>query len=160
MGIDTAQPTAQSGVTTSGARIVPVPIDSAAAFLARYDQATPAPIALAFGAFEEDLTLIGAAVVGDQRGSGARLALVIDPARRKLKIGSDLLHVVVTEASGRGIQRLRVSYPEGATGADALIRSSALLAARRRVGGDVTTVLLLPRAHGAHLADDRSPEHP
>lgn len=139
-----AEDPVQVAMTTSGARIAPLSEATVRTFLARLDQPAPESVDAALGAFEEGQTLIGVAALGDRRNTGASLTIVIVPARRKLKIGSDLLHAAVAEAASSGVKRLLVTYPEDAAGSDALFRSSSLLTARRRVGGEVTTVLLVP----------------
>jgi len=136
-------------VTISGARIAPCPADLAGSFLARFDQRPPQRPIVVLGAFEEDQTLIGVAAVGDQDDANAFFVIVVDPARRELKIGSDLLHAAIeaTEAiaavEAPGIRRLRTIYRQSAA-ADRLLDSSGLLVARRRAGGEVTAVVFLP----------------
>jgi len=136
--------TLRPAMTASGARIAALSPQSARGFLARFDHPVPSSIAIALGAFEEDRTLIGIALTGEIRNAVAPLAILVEPCRRRIKVGSDLLHAMTDEVARKGARRIVVTYPTDARGIDALLRSSGLLAASRRAGGEVTTVLFLP----------------
>ncbi len=142
------QPTVDDGgappvTTTSGTTIATISREAANSFLARFDQLRTLPPTVALGAFEEGHTLIGVATLTGRTDASATLVVVVDPARRKLKIGSDLLHSAVARASSAGLRRLIVTYACDAVGADALFRSLSLLSARRQAQGTVTTVLFV-----------------
>lgn len=130
--------------TLSGAKITAIAADTAEAFLARIVVPAPEAIEVALGALQDDGTLIGVAVLGAVTAGRSSATVAVAPERRRMKIGSDLLHLLVAEATRRGVRRLRVSYRADAPAADALIRSSGLVAARRVVTGTVTAVLLCP----------------
>jgi GNAT superfamily N-acetyltransferase len=138
----TGKGSAETTMTSSGARVAPLAAEIARSFLQRHDQAVPASIALALGAFEE-ATLVAVAALGERNGAGAALTLVVDPARRKLRIGSDLLDRAVAEAAALGVRRLLATYAAGTAGVEALLRSSELLQARRRAGNTVTALLFV-----------------
>lgn len=143
------QPTVDDGgappvTAASGATIATISSEAANRFLARFDQPTSAPPDVALGAFEEGHTLIGAATLSRTRDDNATLVVIVDQSGRKLKIGSDLLHAAVTEAASAGLRRLIVTFPSDAAAADALVRSSPPLSARRQAAGTVTTALFLP----------------
>ncbi len=121
-----------------------IPGDTADAFLTRVGRARPDDVDAAFGAFGDDGTLIGVAVLGVTPAGTAPALVVVLPERRHHHVGGDLLRRVIDEATKRGALRMRVTYPAGAVGAEDLIRSCGLLSARRTVGGVVTVILLFP----------------
>ena len=137
-------PTQPLLATTSGAKLAPISTDAAEAFLARVGQRGPETTEIALGALGDDMRLIGVAVLGaggDSRSSSATVA--VTPERRRLQIGSDLLHALLGAAARRGVRRVSATYPVGATGAEALVRSVGLPTARRVVNGQVTAVILV-----------------
>ncbi len=130
--------------TASGATLRRIPAETANRFLARFDHQASGSSEIALGAFEEHHTLIGVATLTRRCNSSAALVVIVDRARRKLRIGSDLLHAAVSEAGSAGLRRLTASYPSDALAADALFSSSPFLTARRRADGRVTIVLFVP----------------
>jgi GNAT superfamily N-acetyltransferase len=144
------QPTVDDGgaapvTTPSGATVTTISRETATRVLARFDQPTTPPPILARGAFEEGRTRIGAATLTGRTDPSATLVIIVDPARRKLKIGSDLLQAPVTQAAAAALRRFVVTYASSsAAAADALFRSSPLVSARRQAQGRVTTVPFVP----------------
>lgn len=132
--------------TTSGGTITTISREVANRFLARFDQPTTRSPTVARGAFDEGHTLIGAATLTGRTDPSATLVIVVDPDRRKHKIGSDLLCAAVAQAASAGLRRLIVTYASDAVGSDELFRSSPLASARRQAHGTVTTVLFVPAA--------------
>jgi len=127
--------------TASGAKLAAIPADVAEAFLARLGEHGPASIEAALGAHEDSGTLIGVAAFGDVSADHGSFIVAVVPDRRRLKIGSDLLHALVADAARSGVRWFQVSYPAGAADADALARSCGLTIARRVGAGTVTAVL-------------------
>ena len=133
-------------VTASGAKIVAISAEAAEAFLARVSEASPG-IEVALGALQDDGVLIGVAILGTAANRvQAPATVAVSPARRRLMVGSDLLHALLAEATARGVQRLHVTYPVGKPGAEGLIRSSGLVTARRIAHGVVAAIVLVPAA--------------
>ena len=129
------------GATSSGAKCAAIPSDVAEAFLARLNEHGPDPIEVALGAHEDDGTLIGVAAFGAVRADHGSLIVAVVPERRRLKIGSDLLHELMASSARTGIRWFQVSYPTDAAATDALIRACGLTTARRVEAGTVTVVL-------------------
>jgi len=127
--------------TASGATLAAIPSEVAEAFLARLGEHGPDSIEMALGAHEDDGTLMGVAAFGAVRGDHGSLIVAVVPERRRLNIGSDLLHALVAEAARTGIRWFQVSYPADAAAADALVRTCGLTAARRVDAGTITAVL-------------------
>jgi GNAT superfamily N-acetyltransferase len=130
--------------TASGAKLEAITTDAAKGFLARLSERGPDTIGIALGAFESDGALIGVAVLGEPSASSAPAVVAVAPERRRLKVGSDLLHALLAETARRGVRRVFVTYPAHSPSADALIRASGLVAARRVVNGLATVVLAVP----------------
>ena len=128
--------------TTSGARIRPIHVDQADRFLRRIGVAAPDPLDFALGAHQDDATLIGVAALGITVKNRARAVVAVAPERRRLRVGTDLAHDLVTEAARLDIRNLWFRYPISAA-ADALVRSIGLIAARRVANGEVTATFLL-----------------
>ena len=131
----------QYPATASGAKLTSVPAEAATALLARLGVPAPDSIECAIGAHQDDGTLIGVAALGAVRAANGSLVIAVVPERRRLKIGIDLLHAIVNDAARIGVRRFLVCYARGAVAADALLRSSGLITARRVVNGNVTAVL-------------------
>lgn len=136
--------TATGTATASGATIRAIPTETAAHFLTRFDQAIAGTPEITLGAFEEGHTLIGAVALARRSEDKADAVLFVDPARRNLKIGSELLHAAVIEAGVAGFRRVVCAYSGDAVAADRLLRSSPFLVARRRREGRVTAILFAP----------------
>lgn len=130
--------------TRSGAKIVAVSTDAAEAFLGRVGVRGPEEIWVALAALQDTGAMIGIAVLGASAADDGRVMIAVAPERRRLRVGSDLLDALATEAEERGVESLRLSYPADAIAADALLRGSGLVTARTVVNGVVTSVLFLP----------------
>jgi hypothetical protein len=137
----TAGGTERQRVTASGAKVDSIRPEQATAFLTRLCEPSAEPIELALGAHEDDGTLIGVAAFGAVRRDHASLMVVVAPERRRLKVGTDLLHLLVVDAERSGIRWFEVTYPVGSAAADALVGTSARSSARRVVGDTVIAVL-------------------
>lgn len=132
-------------LTTSGAKIVSVSTDAAEAFLGRVGVRGPEEIWVALAALQDTGAMIGVAVLGASSADDGRVMVAVAPERRRLRVGSDLLHALAAEAEARAVTHLRLSYPaDAAAAADALLRGSGLATARSLVNGVVTSVLFLP----------------
>jgi GNAT superfamily N-acetyltransferase len=129
--------------TASGARIAPIPAAQARVFLARLDETAPERVDVALGAVEDDESLIGVAVLSAAVHRGAAMIAVL-PSRRRLKVGSDLLHALLEQAATRAIYYL-TGCPRRASAAatDALLRSFGLVAARHVHHGTATIVVVV-----------------
>jgi ribosomal protein S18 acetylase RimI-like enzyme len=128
-------------VTESGTRIVAVSIDAAAGFLDRVGARRPDEIWVALAAVQDAETMVGVAVLGATPADLSRITVAVVPERRRLHIGTDLLHALVAEAARSDCQYLRISYPADDTAADVFLQSSGLVAARQALNGVVTVVL-------------------
>ena len=98
----------------------------------------------AWGAFEDDTTLIGAAALARVSGTTFWAQIVVAPERRRLGIGGELLCIAIREASEAGGRRLIGSHPAGAIEPRALLESQPLSVARRVQHGQAEVVLLIP----------------
>ena len=103
MSTDTTEGTRLA--TMSGAQVRPTSAGRARMFLACLDQPTSERVDLALGAYEDDDTLIGVAVL-NQLNSHATGLVAVTPSRRHLGIGGDLLHALRDAAAARGIHSL------------------------------------------------------
>ena len=129
--------------TASGARIVPIPATRARAFFIRLDEPAQEGVDVAFGAMEDDGSLIGAAVLSSTVNRGAAMVTVL-PARRRLKVGSDLLHALLEQAAARGIDNLRCRPRRPSVATDGLLRSLGLVASRQVRERTITIVASVP----------------
>jgi GNAT superfamily N-acetyltransferase len=130
-------------VTASGAHLRPVDPEVAAAFLARLGEAGPEPIETAVGAYEDNGTMIGVAVLGPSSRQRASLTVAVTPERRRLKVGSDLLGALLGRAGAEGLGYVACSHPV-AVPAEGLARSMGLITARRVHQGVATVVVVVP----------------
>jgi hypothetical protein len=81
--------------TLSGAQVREVAESDARAFLSRHSAPlTHQPIRLALGAFEDNGSLVGVLAITGPPDCVATIHLAIVPERRRLKLGTDLLHTV------------------------------------------------------------------
>lgn len=115
---------------------------AAEAFIVGLGEPLPDSIDLAIATYDNG-TMIGAAVLGPTVSGTAVAVIVVDTGWRRLGIGRSLMHDLVAAATSRGTERLRITYPARSTAADALVRSSGLIFARRTSGGVATAILLL-----------------
>ena len=132
-------------VTSSGAKIAPVSVEAAEAFLARVGERGPDEIWIALAALKDDESMIGIAVLGASVSDEGRAMVAISPEYRRLQIGTDLLHALGEDAHARGLRFMRIGYRADATTVDALVRSSGLMASREVANGLVTAVLFTAR---------------
>ncbi len=100
---------------------------------------------VAWGAFEDGTTLIGAAAVARVAVATFRAQIGVAPERRRLGIGTELLDVAIREASAGGGRRLIGSYPTCALEPRALIKAQPLSIARRLRHGQAEVVLFIPQ---------------
>lgn len=102
--------------TLSGAHIRVLEESEARVFLSRHS--TPLlqqPIRLALGAFEDSGSLLGVLAITGPPDCVATIHLAITPERRRLKLGTDLVHTVTTdhpEMLGRRPRFCRAITPE------------------------------------------------
>jgi hypothetical protein len=89
--------------------------------------------------FEVHHTLIGVVTLARRCNDSTAFAVIVDPARRKLRIDGGLLDSEESEASSSGLRRLTARYPSDALAADAS-GFSLFLTAHRRAEGRVTTI--------------------
>ena len=101
---------------------------------------------VAWGAFEDDTTLIGAAALARVSGATFWAQIAVAPERRRLGIGAELLDMAIREASAGGGRRLIGSYPSCAVEPRALVEAHALSMARRVQQGQAEVVLFIPAA--------------
>jgi len=127
---DAPAPVAKRTVTFSGARIADIPPARAQMFLASLDEPVRRRIDLAIGAFQDDLQLIGVGVVAIT-ARRATTFVAVHPARRRLGVGSDLLHAILDDATAGGVERLS-GQPGSPVG-------RAFVAALRRRSSDATS---------------------
>jgi len=127
--------------TASGAKIDAVSADAAEAFLARVEQRAPGDIDAALAALQDDGSIIGAAVLSAGLGGRMHGLVAVSPDRRRLRVGSDLLHALMLAAAARGHARVHGSYRVGDGASDALVRSSGNAQTFRTVNGIVTVML-------------------
>lgn len=128
-------------VAQSGAQIVSVTPAAAEAFLDRLGAPGPDEIWLALAAMQDDRTMVGVAVVGATPADMSRIMVAVAPERRRLHIGTDLLHALCAEALQSDIHLLRISYPLRDVAADAFLSASGLVAGRQVLNDVVTLVL-------------------
>ena len=133
----------QVGSTQSGARIVAVTPEAAEGFLERIGVRGPDEIWVALAAMQDDATMIGVAVLGDKPADLCRIMAAVPPERRRLHIGTDLLHVLLAEAMQSDVHLLRISYPARDVAADAFLQASGLVTDRQLLNDVVTVVLAM-----------------
>jgi GNAT superfamily N-acetyltransferase len=138
-------PTEGTPVTTSGAHLAAIETEVAVTFLARLGGVSPEPIEIALGALEDDGTLIGVAVLGPTIRQREWATVAVTPARRRLKVGSDLLGTLLRHAGTRGLRYLACCQRAGAaeTASTALLRSMGLISARRVCQGAATLLVVV-----------------
>jgi GNAT superfamily N-acetyltransferase len=134
-------------LTTCGAKIEVISIDTARIFLERFGE--PSAIAgttsSAWGVFEDATPLIGVAVLAISGSStNGQACLAVVPARRRLGVGSDLLHLLVEEAGMRGLRTLVGVYPAADPAPQGLARALSLTVARRIHDKSARIVIILP----------------
>jgi GNAT superfamily N-acetyltransferase len=129
-------------VTTSGAHLGVIDPEGAAEFLDRLGEVGPEPIEVALGALEDDGTLIGVAALGPSTRQRAWATVAVTPARRRLKVGSDLLGALLLHAGTRDLRYLACAQPTVAAGT-AEVRSMGLITARRVHHGVATLVVVV-----------------
>ena len=141
-----AHDSGMTAASTSGAGVSSISVEAAENLMAQADERLPGPIDVAFGAVEDDGRLIGVAVLCSAAflTSVANATLVVSADRRRLNIGTDLMHRVVAEAGARRLSHLKISYPATAVAADAFLGSLGLVTAKRVLAGTVTTVVAVP----------------
>jgi hypothetical protein len=128
--------------TLSGARLAPIDPGQAASFLAHLGQRAPTPLDTTFGAFEDNGALIGVATLDTPKLCVVSATVAVRPERRRLKVGSDLLHLLICHAHRSNVRYVVFASAE-ATGIEAVARSLGLTAARRVHRGIVTTVVVV-----------------
>jgi GNAT superfamily N-acetyltransferase len=135
----------ETPVTASGAHLAVIAPEVAAGFLARLGEVGPQAIEVALGALEDDGTLIGVAVLGPAIRQRAWATVAVTPARRRLKVGSDLLGALLRQPDIRGLRYLACSRPavSAGTAGPALVRSLGLITARRVHQGMATLVVVV-----------------
>lgn len=131
----------QMALTRSGARIVPVAPEVAEAFLERIGSRGPDEIWVAIAAMQDDATMVGVAVLGATPADLSRIMIAVTPERRRLHIGTDLLHVLLAEAARSDVHLLRISYPARDAAADAFLQASGAVTGRQVLNDVVTLVL-------------------
>jgi len=143
-----ADPYPSPTMSASGARLKPVRSVAALAFFERF----AAPVqdicrhADAWGAFEDDATLIGAAALARLSGATFWAQIVVAPQRRWLGIGGELLDIAIHRASQAGGRRLIGSHSDRAIEPRRLVESQPLLVARRLKHGQAQVVLFIAEA--------------
>lgn len=135
--------------TASGAKIEAVSPEAAEAFLARVEQRPPGDVDAALAALQDDGSMIGIAVLSLGLGGRVHGVVAVAPDRRRLQVGSDLLHALVIAAANRGHSRLHGSYRVGDRASDALVRSAGMGATVRMLHGIVTVMLSFPASTAA-----------
>jgi GNAT superfamily N-acetyltransferase len=133
-------------LTTCGAQIEVISIDTARIFLDRFGQ--PSSIAgtacSAWGVFQDSTTLIGVAALAISGSStNGQAFLSVMPIRRRLGVGSDLLQLLVDEAGMRGLRTLVGVYPAADPAPQGLARALGLTVARRIDDKSARIVILL-----------------
>lgn len=131
----------QPGVTRSGAHVVPVEAEVAAAFLERVGARGPDEIWVALAAMQDHATMVGVAVLGATPADLSRIMIAVSPERRRLHIGTDLLHGLLAEAAQSDVHLLRISYPVRDVAADAFLQASGVVTGRQVLNDVVTLVL-------------------
>src|SRR5262245_1716946 len=110
------------GPTVSGARLAPIDPAQAGSFLAHLGERAPTSVVTAFGAFEDNGALIGVATLEAPKLAVVSATVAVRPERRRLKVGSDLLHLVMRHAPSVGASYL-VFGPSEATAIEPVARS-------------------------------------
>jgi GNAT superfamily N-acetyltransferase len=136
-------------VTASGAHLRPIDAEVAAAFLVRLGEAGPGSIDTAVGAYEDNGTMIGVAVLGPSSRQRAWATVAVTRERRRLKVGSDLLGALLGRAAAQGLHYVASSHPvaalaEGLAPSEGLARSLGLITAHRVHQGMTTVVVVVP----------------
>jgi GNAT superfamily N-acetyltransferase len=128
--------------TLSGARLASIDPAQAGRFLAHLGERAPTSLDTAFGAFEDNGALIGVGTLEAPKCAVVLATVAIRPERRRLKVGTDLLHLLMRHARTIGASYL-VFGPAEATAIEAIARSLGLITARRVCHGTVTTVVVV-----------------
>lgn len=134
-------------LTTCGAKIEVISIDTARIFLDRlgHPSAITGTACSAWGVFQDATPLIGVAVLSISGSStNGQACLAVVPACRRLGVGSDLLHLLVDEAGMRGLRTLVGVYPAADLAPQGLARALGLTVARRIHDKSARIVILLP----------------
>lgn len=100
--------------------------DAAETFLGRLDERSPDRVTCALGAFQDDGTLIGVAVLGAASSGRAWLSVAVAPDRRRLKIGSDLVHALAADAAQTGVRQFLTRHRGRASAVRGLARCAGL----------------------------------
>ena len=135
-------------MSASGARLKSIRPVAALTFFEQFAvpiQGVPRRM-VAWGAFEDASTLIGAAAVARVSGASFWAHVTVAPERRRLGIGAELLDIAIREASEGGGRRLIGSYPACAIEPRALVEAQPLSVARRVRHGQAEVVLFIPEA--------------
>lgn len=136
---------ARTTTSASGARIERIATSEAVAWLERHAEGLSKEPDDAWGASEDNGTLIGvAALAAGERHCEAIVAVV--PARRRLKVGGDLLHALLEEARAREQSYLGCTPRGTSSGAAEFLRAQGLVVSRRTADGTVRVVALIPSA--------------
>lgn len=130
-------------LTVSGAKISPVEPHAAEEFLTRLGETTPQGLDVAFGAREDNGTLIGVAVLAPAGHWGTGL-VAVQPARRRLRIGRDLLHELLVHAAARELRYVTCNRPLPSTVADEFLRSVGLQVTRDELHGTARILVVVP----------------
>lgn len=132
--------------TTSGVRIEPITAYAAKSFLKRLDEMDhiPAVVEAAWGAFA-DVTLIGVGVLVLSRPPRGRVFVGVARDRRRLRVGTDLLELLLAEAVARGLTALTCIHPALDPGAERLVQFLRLTTARRVVHATAVMVVKVPK---------------
>lgn len=126
--------------SASGARIDRIEPADAARLVAQLGEVMPADTEVVWGAREDNGTLIGVAVLAI--GGDAVVAVV--PARRRLKVGGDLLHVLIEHARLHELRYLCCSRSDASDIPAAFLRSLGLVVSRRTADGAQRIVAIVP----------------
>lgn len=126
--------------SASGARIDHIEPAEAARLVERLGEVMPAHTDLVWGAREDDGSLIGVAALAI---SGDAMVAVV-PARRRLKVGGDLLHLLVEHARLNELRYVGCSRREASEIPAAFLRSLGLVVSRRTAGGAQRIVAIIP----------------
>ena len=132
-------------VSASGARIRPIDGAHARAMLNRLGETVPQEADLAWGAHEDNDTLIGVAMLGIGVHRGEAVVAVV-PERRRLKVGGDLLHQLLEQAQASDLRYLVCTRSDPSISTDQFLRSQGLVVARHVGQGTLRIVAVLPCA--------------
>ena len=133
-------------MSASGARLKPIRSVASLTFFERF----AAPVqdicrhVDAWGAFEDDATMIGAAALARVSDATFWAHIVVAPQRRWLGIGGELLDIAVQGATRDGGRRLIGSHSARAVEPRRLAESQPLSVARRVEDGRAAVVLFIP----------------